>query len=97
VNRQSKRLMARQQSQSEAERANAPKKVISQKNQPESKRLTPKIYLREVRDELKKVTWPTRKTVINYSTVVFITLTFLIALIFVLNLAFSKAVLFLFG
>ena len=40
--------------------------------------------------------WPTRAEVINYSTVVFITLAILMALIFVLDLGFSKLAIFLF-
>jgi preprotein translocase subunit SecE len=53
-------------------------------------------FLREVRGELRKVAWPTRAEVQNYSMVVFITLVVIIALIFVLDLTFSKGVLFLF-
>jgi preprotein translocase subunit SecE len=64
---------------------------------PESRRVTPRGYLKEVGEELSKVNWPSRKVVVNYSTVVFVTLTLLIALIFGLNFVFSKAVLFLFG
>ena len=97
MNRQTKRLMARQQGQAENERANVQKRVQAQRNQPEGHRLTPRAYLGEVRDELQKVNWPNRKMVVNYSTVVLVTLLVLISLIFLLNLVFSRAVLFLFG
>ena len=40
--------------------------------------------------------WPTRPEVINSATVVFITLVVLVFLIFLLNYAFSHAVIFLF-
>ena len=40
--------------------------------------------------------WPTRAETINYSMVVFITIAILMALIFVLDLAFSKFANFLF-
>lgn len=89
--------MARQQGQAETERASVQKRMQAQKNQPESRRLTPRSYLREVKDELEKVNWPNRKTVVNYSSVVLVTLVVLISLIFLLNLVFSRAVLFLFG
>ena len=97
MNRQTKRLMARQQGQAENERGSVQKRVQAQKSQPESRRLTPRAYIGEVRDELLKVNWPSRKTVVNYSSVVLVTLIVLISLIFLLNLVFSRAVLFLFG
>ena len=53
-------------------------------------------FFREVRVELKRVAWPTRAEVLNYSTIVLVTLAVLIALIFGLDYLFAKAVLFLF-
>jgi len=53
-------------------------------------------YLRSVRAELRKVATPTRLEVRNYSIVVLVTLVVLIALIFVLDFAFSKGAVFLF-
>ena len=53
-------------------------------------------FLREVRGELRKVAWPTVPEVRRYSTVVLATLILLVALIFVLDLSFSKAVLYVF-
>jgi preprotein translocase subunit SecE len=64
--------------------------------QPTSQRTAPRQFLREVRGELRKVAWPTRAEVINYSSVVLFTLILLILLIFLLDLAFAKSVLFLF-
>jgi preprotein translocase subunit SecE len=63
---------------------------------PGSRRTRPAAFLREVRGELRKVAWPTRGEVQNYSTVVFVSLVVIIMLIFFLDLAFSKSVLFLF-
>ena len=97
MNRQTRRLMSRQQGQAEAERGTTQKRVQAQKNVPESQRTTLRGYIGEVRDELGKVNWPNRHAVVNYSMVVLVTLVVLIGLIFVLNLAFSRAVLFLFG
>ena len=45
---------------------------------------------------MRKVAWPTRAETANYATVVFVTLAVLMALIFVLDLAFSKTAVFLF-
>ncbi|HZU78838.1 MAG TPA: preprotein translocase subunit SecE [Acidimicrobiales bacterium] len=48
---------------------------------------------REVRSELRQVAWPTRSEVANSATVVIIVLVLLVALIFLLNYAFSHGVL----
>ncbi len=54
-------------------------------------------FFREVRSELRQVAWPTRKEVVNSATIVFCTLVLLVSLIFLLNDAFSHAVIFLFN
>ena len=53
-------------------------------------------FLRDVRGELRKVAWPSRAEVLNYSLIVLITLILLVSLIFVLDFLFAKSVLFLF-
>ncbi len=60
------------------------------------RRATPRQFLHEVNVEMRKVAWPTRAETINYSTVVFITLALLMALIFGLDVGFSKLAVFLF-
>ena len=50
----------------------------------------------DVRSELRKVAWPSRAETANYATVVLISLVVLVGLIFVLDYAFAKSVLFLF-
>ena len=59
-------------------------------------RTTPVQFAREVRDELRQVAWPSRGEMVNYTTVVFVTLVFMVALIFLLNYVFGKGVLFMF-
>jgi len=54
-------------------------------------------FLREVRSELRQVAWPNRSEVVNYTTVTLVTLISLMILIFVLNYAFAKGVLWLFN
>jgi len=56
----------------------------------------PARILREVRDEIRQVAWPTRSELVNYTAVVLTTLVIMISLIFLLNYAFGKLVLFLF-
>jgi preprotein translocase subunit SecE len=98
MNRQTKRMMQRQGqvapdgSPAEPRRATQTRPV----HKPPSKRTSPATFLKEVRGELRKVAWPSRAEVVNYSTVVLFTLVLLIALIFLLDLVFAKAVLFLF-
>jgi preprotein translocase subunit SecE len=53
-------------------------------------------YLREVRNELVKVAWPPRAEVINYSTVVLITLVVIVLLIFALNYVFGHVIIWLY-
>jgi preprotein translocase subunit SecE len=60
-------------------------------------RVAPRQFLHEVNVELRKVAWPTRAETINYSTVVFITLAVLMAMIFGLDLVFTKLAGFLFN
>lgn len=45
---------------------------------------------REMKAELKKVVWPTKKELINYTVVVFITVLFMSALIGVVDAIFSQ-------
>ncbi len=59
-------------------------------------RTTPIQFAREIREELRQVAWPSRAEMLNYSMVVFFTLVIMIALIFLLNYAFSKGVFFMF-
>jgi len=63
---------------------------------PSRHRVGPRQFLHEVNVEMRKVAWPTRAETLNYSTVVFVTLAILMAMIFGLDLAFSKAASFLF-
>lgn len=53
-------------------------------------------FVRDVQGELRRVAWPSRAEVTNYSTIVLVTLAVLIAVIFLFDYGFAKAVLFLF-
>jgi preprotein translocase subunit SecE len=101
VNRETKRLMQRQ-GQMEADgspatrRAPAGTTTRTPRQQkggaPTRKRSTPVQFIREVRDEMRQVAWPSRAELINYTSVVLTTLIIMIALIFALNLAFGKLI-----
>jgi preprotein translocase subunit SecE len=100
VNRETKRLMQRQ-GQMEADGSPATKRApagpsTADRRQPKGpsgrKRTTPVQFLREVRDEMRQVAWPSRSELVNYTSVVITTLIIMISLIFVLNLAFGKLI-----
>jgi preprotein translocase subunit SecE len=63
---------------------------------PRSQRTSPPEFLREVRGELRKVAWPTKKEVVNSTIVVLIAVVVMTALIFGFDYVSSKFVLFLF-
>ncbi|HEX8769797.1 MAG TPA: preprotein translocase subunit SecE [Acidimicrobiales bacterium] len=97
VNRQTKRLMQRQgQMGPDGEPTATREPKARPAPRPQKDRTGPAEYIRQVRAELRKVAWPTRAEVINYSIVVFLALAILTALIFGLDYVFGKAVIFLF-
>ena len=101
MNRQTKRMLQRQGQVTpdgtpavdrKAQAAAARSRATTQKRQ----RTSPTTFVKEVRGELRRVAWPSRAEVINYSGIVLVTLIILVGLVFVLDYAFAKAVLFLF-
>lgn len=94
MNRQSKRLMAKQEKK---ERPAAPSKKPQPQDGKKKKRVSTRQFLKEVRQELKKVQWPTRKELTGYTIVVFTSVAVLTTYVFGLDFAFSKLVLKLFG
>jgi len=96
VNRQMKRMMQRQ---GQVDREGTPVRrepTTRTAPRPAEKRVKAGEYVRQVRAELRKVAWPTRREVIHYSTIVLIALVFLTAVIFALDLVFGKGVIWLF-
>ena len=90
MNRQYKRLMKKDQER----KAAAPRPTAAaQANRPRTK---PREFIKEVLAELKKVAWPTRKEVVAYSTVVFVAVVVIAAIIFGMDYVFAKGVLFLY-
>jgi preprotein translocase subunit SecE len=54
-------------------------------------------FLREVVAELRKVIWPSRKDMITYTVVVLIFVSFMVALVALLDVVFAKGVFWVFG
>jgi preprotein translocase subunit SecE len=103
MNRQQRRLLQRQGQMTEDGAPAAPARrpePAERRARPApgapQRRTSPRQFLHEVNVEMRKVAWPTRSETINYSTVVFITVSILMALIFVLDLIFGKLAVFLF-
>ena len=63
----------------------------------ERKRTSARVFLKQVRQELKKVAWPSRQEMIAYTVVVLVAVVFLTALVFGMDFVFTKAVLHIFG
>ena len=63
---------------------------------PKGERVGPRQFVGEVRGELRKVAWPSRTEVANYSVVVFLGIVVLTAMIAGLDYALGEAVLKLF-
>jgi preprotein translocase subunit SecE len=93
VNRQTKRMMAKQGS----DKPRAPERKAAPPPQKSRERMTPAHFLSEVRGELRKVAWPDRQEIINSTIVVVIAIVFMAAMIFGFDYASAKAVLFLYG
>jgi len=53
-------------------------------------------FFREVREEMRQVSWPTRPEIINYTSITLFVLVVMTSLIFGLNFLFGKFVLFFF-
>ncbi len=97
MNRETKRLLQRQGQIDQDGQPLAQKAAPAQRTRQEGgRRTSPKQYFNEVKGELKKVDWASKKEVRNYSAVVLVTLTFAVTLIFLLNVLFSRLVIFLF-
>ena len=54
-------------------------------------------FYKQVVAELRKVIWPTRKELITYTTVVVVFVLIMVSIVAVLDLAFGKGVLAVFG
>ena len=94
MNRQTKRMLQRQgQLDAEGQPA-ARKRPAPQAQRAEARegRTGPVQFIREVRGELRKVAWPTRSEVRNYSIIVFITVVVLTAYISAIDFGFGEAI-----
>jgi preprotein translocase subunit SecE len=97
MNREQKRMMQRQgQVGADGTSGSRRTSVEDVQRRRRSQRTKPAQFIREIREEMRQVAWPTRPEVINYTTIVFFVLVFMTSLIFGLGYEFSKFVTFLF-
>jgi len=92
LNRELRRVQERGKQSAQKQRQVAQRKKAAEKKKAERKGVWKTItqFLRDVRIEMKKVIWPSRKEVINYTWVVVITVSVVGTFIFVLDLILSK-------
>ena len=96
MNRQMKRAQ-RRQGGTAVDRAAAAQTTRRAATQEKRKRTSVRQFLKEVRQELKKVNWPTRQELVAYTVVVLVSVTVLTTFVFGLDYVFSKFVLKVFG
>jgi preprotein translocase subunit SecE len=96
MNRQTKRMMAKQGTDKPKSSASEGGKRRPPSAAPKREKVGPKQYLGEVQGELRKVAWPTKKEVINSTIIVLIAVVVMGTLIFLFDYGSAKFVLFLF-
>ena len=99
MNRETKRMLQRQGQLGEdgAPAARERRQPTPPRPAERDKRTKPREFVKEVRAELRKVAWPTRPEVINYSIIVFVALVVLMAFVGALDYGFGEFVLKLFN
>jgi len=96
MNREQKRMMQRQGQVGADGAASSRRTSVQDVQRRRSDRATPREFVRQIREEMRQVSWPTRPEVLNYTSIVFFVLVFMTSLIFGLGFGFSKFVSFLF-
>jgi len=97
MNRQQKRMLQRQGQLGEDGEPAARKRSAPPSPRPKEERTAPVQFLREVRGELRKVAWPTRPEVVNYSIIVLVAVVVLTAYVAALDYGFGDVLLKLFS
>ena len=96
MNREQKRMMQRQGQVGADGAASSRRTSPADVQRRRAERTKPRYFFKQVREELRQVSWPTRPELINYTSIVLFVLIFMSVLIFGLGYGFSKFVTFLF-
>jgi preprotein translocase subunit SecE len=78
-------------------RGPAPDRAAKPNRPAKQDRTTPAQFVSEVRDELRKVVWPTRKELVTYTTVALVFILIMVGIVSGLDVAFTRLVFALFG
>ena len=78
-------------------RGPAPERAAKPNRPAKPDRTSPAQFVREVRDELRKVVWPTRKELVTYTTVALIFILIMVGIVTSLDYGFTRLVFALFG
>ncbi len=97
MNRQQKRMLQKQGQLGADGEPQARRRATPTPPRPKDERTTPLQFIREVRGELRKVAWPTRPEVINYSIIVLVAVVLLTAYVAALDYGFGDVLLKLFS
>lgn len=98
MNRQMKRMQERQERRAKAsvaerrEAATTSARRSAAPTEGKKKRAGVRQFLKEVRQELRKVDWPSRRELISYTVVVLVTVVVMTSLVFGLDFVFSKLI-----
>ena len=100
MNREMKRMLQKQgevSPEGEPTRAPRDRRKAAPAPRPKEERTGARQFVKEVRQELRKVAWPTRQETINYSIIVLVALVVMTSLIAAIDWVFSNAILRLFN
>ena len=89
MNRELRRLQEKEEKRARERRAKG------QASRPKRQRIGPRQFLSEVRTELKRVAWPSRRETVTFTTVTLITSAFTTVYVFGLDIVFKRTVLYL--
>jgi preprotein translocase subunit SecE len=98
MNRQMKRMQERQERRAKAsvaerrEAATTSARRSAAPTEGKKKRTGARQFLKEVRQELHKVDWPSRRELISYTIVVLVTVIVMTTFVFGLDFVFSKLI-----
>lgn len=96
MNRQAKRAMQRRQQAGErADVSRRQREMVERRK--ERERAGPRQFLKEVRQELKKVAWPGRREMFTYTLVVLVTVVVLTSFVFGLDFVIARGIFRVFG
>jgi len=78
-------------------RGSVPEKTAKPNRPARRDRNSPARFVTEVRDELRKVVWPTRKELVTYTTVALVFILVMVGIVTSLDYGFTRLIFALFG